>query len=209
MTKPGDYYGRVREEIAPLLQKDAAAAVLDLGCGAGATLAWLKAQGFCGRTVGVEVAEQCRDEARRNVDEFHAARIEATDFPPASFDCVLILDVLEHLVDPEGALRRVHPWVKPAGRVIVSLPNVRNMTVLRKLIVNGRWDYAESGILDEDHLRFFSLRSARDLAARCGYRVEAERYNYNGSGWAVILKRMPFLREFAVYQLLFSLARNG
>jgi 2-polyprenyl-3-methyl-5-hydroxy-6-metoxy-1,4-benzoquinol methylase len=69
------------------------------------------------------------------------------------FAQVVLADVLEHMVDPWQALRRVvDDLMERDGRVIVSLPNVRNWRVLADLVVLGRWRYVDEGILDRTHL---------------------------------------------------------
>jgi 2-polyprenyl-3-methyl-5-hydroxy-6-metoxy-1,4-benzoquinol methylase len=69
------------------------------------------------------------------------------------FAQVVLADVLEHMVDPWQALRRVvDDLMERDGRVIVSLPNVRNWRVLADQVVLGRWRYVDEGILDRTHL---------------------------------------------------------
>jgi hypothetical protein len=60
------------------------------------------------------------------------------------------------------------------GRVIVSLPNVRNWRVLADLVVRGRWRYVDEGILDRTHLRFFTATDARLLLQTAGLTPERE-----------------------------------
>ena len=83
------------------------------------------------------------------------------------FDVILFGDVLEHLTDPETVLARFVPYLEESGRVIVSLPNVAAWTVRLGLLA-GRFDYQPSGILDETHLKFFTLQSAKALVQKAG-----------------------------------------
>jgi len=91
---------------------------------------------------------------------------------------------------PKGYYRRVRKEILP---------------LLRK---NPDASALDIEILDRDHLCFFSLRSARRLAKRCGYRIAAEQAESGDRGWATVLKRMPVFREFAVCPFLLSLARS-
>jgi len=86
------------------------------------------------------------------------------------FDSVLLLDVLEHLRDPEGLLALCRTVLMPSGSVIVSVPNVANLIVRLSLLV-GRFDYADRGILDRTHLRFFTRKSARRLLQQAGFEI--------------------------------------
>jgi hypothetical protein len=45
--------------------------------------------------------------------------------------------------------------------------------VVRDLLWRGRWDYADWGVLDRTHLRFFTRKSIEDLFATCGYVIES------------------------------------
>jgi len=91
------------------------------------------------------------------------------------FDRVLLMDVLEHLRRPGQILQQAHGVVKRDGLLIVSLPNVANIFV-RLMLLFGRFDYKERGILDRTHLRFFTRRTARRLLEENGYTVVREEY---------------------------------
>ena len=111
-------------------------------------------------------------EARRHFDTVIESTVEAADFEaliaPASLDLVLCLDVLEHLVDPWTVVRRASPLLKPGGRLILSVPNIRNWKFIWRLLSRGDFHYRDAGLLDRTHLRFFVRETARDLAAAGG-----------------------------------------
>lgn len=171
--KPALYYDNVRREIAALLPPRSER-VLDIGCGSGATLRWLKESGRCGVGIGVEMVESAAAVARERLDEVFvgdATVLVETAFTPQSFDLVLCLDVLEHLVDPWQFVGKVQRLVKPGGLIVTSLPNVRHLRVLLPLLLAGRWRYESAGILDRTHLRFFTRESALELMSGCGLQV--------------------------------------
>lgn len=87
-----------------------------------------------------------------------------------SFDVVVAADVLEHLPDPGRALDLLRPLVKREGILLVSLPNVANVT-LRLSLLLGRFTYVPRGLLDVSHLRFFTRRTGRALLGAHGFRV--------------------------------------
>lgn len=78
------------------------------------------------------------------------------DFDKASFDYIVCADVLEHLIDPWKVLTELVTYLKPSGRLVVSIPNVRHWSVWFPLILRGRWEYRDVGIMDKTHLRFFT-----------------------------------------------------
>lgn len=78
------------------------------------------------------------------------------------FDKILLLDVIEHLPDPARIVKDCLGLLEPRGQLIISVPNVANISV-RLLLMLGRFDYTERGILDRTHLRFVTRRSIREL----------------------------------------------
>ena len=63
-------------------------------------------------------------------------------------------------------------FLKPGGVIIISVPNVRNLKVLIPLLLDGRWDYVSSGILDKTHLRFFTKITSIELLLHAGFEVD-------------------------------------
>ncbi len=88
------------------------------------------------------------------------------------FDVVLACDVLEHLQQPERVLQALIGVVESAGRLVVSLPNVAYAGVIASLC-SGLFDYADKGLLDRTHLRFFTRRSIEKTMVDCGWRPHA------------------------------------
>jgi SAM-dependent methyltransferase len=168
-----DYYTHVRSEILPLWPGQGLR-VLEIGCGAGATLRFLKETGRCSVAKGVEYVPQQAALAREFVDEVVAGDVEQMTLPfaPGSFDVLLCLDVLEHLRDPWSALDRLRALLQPGGCVIASLPNVRFIGVSGALLFAGRWNYTDFGTLDRTHLRFFVRETAVSLFQDRGFDVE-------------------------------------
>ena len=151
-----------------------AASVLDVGCWAGSNGAYLQRTR---RAVvdGVEPDDAMASRAAKIYREVHTCRIEQALSGPLAersdaYDVVLLMDVLEHLVDPAGVLRGCAQLLANDGRLLLSLPNVAHWSV-RKSLLAGRWQYTDSGILDRTHLRFFTFTSARRLGESAGLRV--------------------------------------
>jgi len=173
--KAGLYFDNVRRDITPLLPAPVER-VLEVGCGAGATLQWLKQSGQCAFTAGIELFPEAAERARGRIDELLVGNAETLlpgPWAPASFDLVLCLDVLEHMVDPWAFVDRLQPLMKPGALLIASLPNVRHLRVVLPLLLAGRWRYEDSGILDRTHLRFFTHGSAQALLSPPGLQLTA------------------------------------
>jgi len=146
--------------------------VLDVGCGEGFMASELRGAG--NRVVGIDSLPAAS--ARDALEQYVSADLDQgigpaiADLGGRKYDCVLLLDVLEHLRRPDVMLRDCHAVIKDRGRLIVSLPNVANITVRIALLL-GRFTYTERGILDRTHLRFFTWRSARALLEENGWDI--------------------------------------
>jgi 2-polyprenyl-3-methyl-5-hydroxy-6-metoxy-1,4-benzoquinol methylase len=150
--------------------------ILDLGCGEGFLAAELAKDG--NRVTGVDVLP----EAKKGdvLDRYFSADLDqgiehlTGQFAGKRFDRVLLVDVLEHLKNPERLLRQCADVVKPDGYVVVSVPNIANITVRFSLLF-ARFNYTDRGILDKTHLRFFTRKTARKLMEENGYRIVQEK----------------------------------
>ncbi len=144
--------------------------VLEIGCGSGTLTERIQKMGCT--VVGVEKRVDAAEKARPLCEEVVIGDVEVTtlDFPSHSFDVILLIDVLEHLVDPKATIKRLLPLVKATGRLLIAVPNVAHWSIRLKLLL-GRFDYEESGILDRTHLHFYTLGTARELLEQAGLDV--------------------------------------
>ena len=169
-----DYYSHVRDEIAQLLP-NRVNRILEIGCGHGETLAWIKRSKGAQFACGVELFSDSAAAAVQKLDWVVTGNFETIELPPEmkDFDVILCLDVLEHFVDPWKSIQKLDVLLRPGGVLIASIPNVRYFRVVFALLFQGRWDYQDSGILDRTHLRFFTRRSALELLQCSGLRLKA------------------------------------
>jgi glycosyltransferase involved in cell wall biosynthesis len=148
--------------------------VLDLGCGEGFLAAAVGKDGNDVSGIDVIPAPRRRDAFNSYTCGDLNCGLSQFRLSAGSFDRILMLDVLQQLANPEALLREAAPLLAANGKIIVSLPNVANITV-RSAMALGRFSYGERGILDRRHLRFYTLKTAREMLARCGYRIAAAR----------------------------------
>jgi len=89
-----------------------------------------------------------------------------------SYDLVVCAHVLEHIAFPEALLNDIRRRMRAeTSRLLVALPNaVTYKTRLHFLL--GRFEYAEAGIMDYTHLRWYTLKTGRQLLERHGFLVE-------------------------------------
>ena len=165
------YYDHIRSDIFPLLPPDARR-IVDVGCSAGGTLAWLRKRYPNAHTIGLEGNSDLKNEISRNADEAHIVDLTKEIPDLGKPDLMLFLDILEHLPDPETVLRRITDQLSPDGTIIVSVPNVAHLSVALPLIIFGAFQYRDAGILDRTHLRFFVQQSAVELLSKAGFTVD-------------------------------------
>lgn len=166
--KPKDYYSQPRRDIMQYVPRRLRR-VLDVGCGAGALGKALKDEYGVQEVAGIEIIPEAGARARNVLDHVLMGNIEELDlpFPPEHFDCIICGDVLEHLVDPAAALRKLARVLTPNGLIIISAPNVRYYEVLA-MLVSGGWTYMDAGILDATHLRFFTRSALIEMIEEAG-----------------------------------------
>jgi 2-polyprenyl-3-methyl-5-hydroxy-6-metoxy-1,4-benzoquinol methylase len=148
--------------------------VLDVGCGGGALGEAIRSRGY--EVWGIEVHPEAVRLAADRLDGVVAA--DLNDLPKVRallgdrrFDALIFSDVLEHVYDPFTRLKEYLEFLKPGGRVLVSLPNVAVWASRLSLLV-GRFEYSDTGIMDRTHVRFFTFRSAKRLVTAAGLEIE-------------------------------------
>ncbi len=172
-AKSADYFAGARQDWLDRLPPSRTVSILELGCGSGNTGASALALGKCARYCGIEISAGPAAIAREVLSEVVVGDVEAIELPWAdqSFDILLMSEVLEHLVNPWNALRKLHRLVKPGARVMASSPNVSHYRIVQQLLT-GRWDLTDAGAMDRTHLRWFTPASYGKLFEDCGYVVD-------------------------------------
>jgi glycosyltransferase involved in cell wall biosynthesis/predicted SAM-dependent methyltransferase len=165
------YYQHVRREIFPHIPRKTRR-LLDVGCGQGAFASTLKRERALEHVAGIEIVQEAFERASQVLDEAYNADIErvALPFEPASFDCIVCADVIEHLVDPRTALEKLSTLLTPEGVIVISVPNARYIDVLDTLS-RGYWYYVEEGIMDSTHIHWFTKRGIEARAREAGLDV--------------------------------------
>ncbi len=143
--------------------------VLDVGCASGYLAEALNDRGCL--VSGVEADTELAELARPHLDRIVVADVEACElveeFGPGSFDVIVFGDVLEHLRDPLPVLRQARPLLAQGGTVVASVPNIAHGSI-RLALMQGRFEYQPTGLLDNTHLRFFTLDTLEQLFRDAG-----------------------------------------
>lgn len=158
------YYDHSRAEALDLLPAHPRH-VLDIGCGRGGVTRELKRRCPGVKSTGVDLFLDPAFAYSETFDSFGQLDLERDELPVdiASFDLILLLDVLEHLRDPQALLQRLADAAGDGCLFLVSLPNFHYYSNLLAIVRSGRFPYDDAGILDRTHLRFFGFDDARDM----------------------------------------------
>ncbi|MEM9132218.1 MAG: class I SAM-dependent methyltransferase [Actinomycetota bacterium] len=201
------YYSNCRLDVLALLAPSTGR-VLDVGCGEGATGAALLNSGRADAVDGIELTAAGAERATGDAGygTVVVGDLETVDRTPLvdHYDTIMCNDVLEHVQDPWTVLRTlVRDHLRPGGTVVVSVPNVQCAEVVGPLLL-GRFEYADDGVLDRTHLRFFTRRSARALVETAGLTVTGEADSRIGEGRGGAPRLVGRIAgPFGVRQLLF------
>ena len=172
-SQPNDgwYYHNPRGEILPFVP-NRAKRFLDIGCGAGAFGASLKKERDA-EVWGIEIDPEAALLAKECLDNVFSGDFEGIrrELPKSYFDCITMNDVLEHMSDPFQVLADVKELLIPGGSIVCSLPNLRYFPVLKQIVAGKDFQYADWGVMDRTHLRFFTQKSIVRMMTEQGYEV--------------------------------------
>ncbi|MEN3110458.1 class I SAM-dependent methyltransferase [Uliginosibacterium paludis] len=145
--------------------------VLEVGCASGYWGAVVRQHGH--HVVGVEPEPAAAENASKLLDSVYCGDLDSyfAAHPETCFDAVSFVDVLEHTPDPAAVIRASLKRLSPGGVIIASVPNVTHLAV-RAMLLEGRWEYGRTGILDDSHLRFLCKKSIVSLFSSQGLRID-------------------------------------
>lgn len=145
--------------------------VLDVGTASGTLARMCRNRSI--RLFGVEPNPEWARIASPFYEETWTGRIEdIADGLLKGYDAVVLGDILEHLVEPGETLHRLVALQPSGGRFLISVPNIANLWVRLNLLL-GRFEYADRGILDRTHLRFFTRKTLLEMVEQAGLETEA------------------------------------
>jgi 2-polyprenyl-3-methyl-5-hydroxy-6-metoxy-1,4-benzoquinol methylase len=177
------YYQIARGDISRLVPYECKT-ILEIGCGFGALGEILKSRD--GVVVdGIEINQNAPQFLLKNYRQFWIGSVENLILPNhlEHYDCIIFPDVLEHLIDPWAVFATYLEYLKPGGFVVASIPNIRNLAIIIRLVVSGRWDYQGAGILDKTHLRFFTRKSITEMFEHEDLKIEKIHVNKDNFSW--------------------------
>lgn len=163
--------------------------VLDIGCAAGYFLQVMRKEGHS--VLGIEPSESIAQIARKELGDATVFVGNLDDAPEArgyrkgSFDLVTMWDVIEHIPDPQAALRTVRQLLAKGGRLLLETQNVQSRWAR---LLGRRWHHYKH----EEHLYHFDPKTLERLLSDCGFRVV-----HCGAGYAGKYVSFGFIAERA------------
>ncbi|MEO8034311.1 MAG: methyltransferase domain-containing protein [Acidobacteriota bacterium] len=142
--------------------------LLDLGAAGGELGAACREQ--FDRVIGFEYNVDCIAALRKHFDVATIADLERVRRLPSNNQVIVLADVLEHLRDASALLQLVHGALAENGKLFISVPNIANITVRLGLLA-GVFEYRDRGILDNTHVRFYTMRTIRRDIESAGFRI--------------------------------------
>ena len=177
MQNKADYGRKIslfssHEQILALIGQIKTGKLLDLGSSDGILTKSLNDRGIGSTCIDLvdpaKVSAECERYIQHNLEDYKGIDLDKR------YDCVVLADVIEHLRCAQGLLVHIKSFLKSDGRIIVSVPNIA-IWVYRLSLLLGRFDYTQKGTLDETHVRFYTLKTIRELLESSGYSILRER----------------------------------
>ena len=149
----------MKKKAEPILRYKKKGAILDIGCGDGSLLRYMKDLGW--QAFGVDFNERSSRYAREVLGlNVFSGRLEEIDYKANFFDVIILFHVLEHLPDPSETLKRVRSLLKKNGFLLIEVPNFGSFEAR---LFKSKWN----GISAPLHLYHFTPKTLGNMLKKC------------------------------------------
>lgn len=145
--------------------------ILDIGCSSGNFGAELIKRKHC-VVDGVDIDEKDVELAKKQLSNAFIFNVEKDPIKKIAkkYDVILMIDVIEHLVNPRNSLNSIGSLLKPGGVLIFSVPNMAHISI-RLNLLNGKLNYTKTGLLDDTHLHFYTEEYLSNVLNSAGFTI--------------------------------------
>ncbi len=158
-------YARFTKQISFVHEYKIGGKLLDIGCGIGYFLKFIKDNNKKWRIFGVEPRSLLRKVARQNTGEtIKNGTLSNIPFPDSYFDVVTCYDVLEHSKELNKNMTELKRVLKPSGLLFIQAPNYKSFMAY---ITRNRWDWW----CIPDHVLHFSYNFLTNYLKKSGFTV--------------------------------------
>ncbi|NMB82159.1 MAG: class I SAM-dependent methyltransferase [Ignavibacteria bacterium] len=172
---PDNILKKENEEIVELINNyKAPGQVLEIGCGNGFLLNEFKKKGW--ECLGIEPSEQAVKFGKEILNlNIHKGYLNDCQCRNNSFDLVILMDVIEHISEPQKFMNSILSYLKNDGILVIGTGNICS---LNAIIARSAWSYFGSW----EHISFYSPRSIRFLLSKVGLsHIKIIKRSYSGS----------------------------
>ncbi len=156
--------------------------LLEVGVGSGELLATAQELGYDTSAVEIvpEDAQRVADMLDMPVWNCDFLRYTSED----KYSVIIMGDVIEHVTDPEAALKNAHSLLDDNGALWISTPNYNSSFSKLRKFEDVMWSIA-------NHITYFSYDGFKKLAEKCGFEIADYKISrrYNGSMELVLTKK--------------------
>lgn len=171
-----DYYKREWQDyyptIIPLIPSNSN--VLDVGCGRGGLLEYLRDNKKC-HVTGLDISEEALEICRKKGINVIKGNIETAHIQ-RKFDVIILCAILEHLVDPVSLLKKLRNNLTQKGSLVILVPNFSHLITRMKYLAGKNVKRFGStkkdkklGVQPSGHINFFNKATLQYLLERTGY----------------------------------------
>ncbi len=147
--------------------------ILEFGCHTGLLARVFSEQKNC-KIDGIEGNRQALEKAKQWLGKSYCIDVEQIDTYPSiekKYDYIIFSHILEHLRNPYEVLQKSKDYLKDDGHIIIGLPNVSNI-VQRIDMLMGKFNYEDTGVMDNTHYTMFNYHTAIKMIKACGLQVK-------------------------------------
>jgi len=147
--------------------------VLDIGCASGYFAKALQRK-HC-KVTGIDIDREAVMKAKKYCIKAFVANLDTGDrkrIPKEKYDSILLLDVIEHMKHFDELLSVLKKNLSGEGKIVISTPNIAHLAI-RLHLLTGHFDYTEYGILDREHIHFFTRKTLMNTVEKEGFSISS------------------------------------
>jgi len=171
-TAPTDIYNQQLFDLIP----DTLQSIIEIGSGSGVLAKAIKHRSPATHYIGIELDPEYSTLSSRYCDLVLTDNIETPSEELRNYiqttSAIVFSDVLEHLYNPWQTLKFLRSEISKECSIYASIPNIQHWSIIFGLI-SGNFDYADSGLLDRTHIRFFTKKTIISMFNDCGFEVKS------------------------------------
>lgn len=151
------------EQVSIIIPFKKSGRILDIGCGNGDMIGWMKEYGW--ETYGVEISKAACEQASKQSLEVFCGELQDANFSSGFFDVITINQVLEHIHNPLALLKECHRILKKDGLLVVGCPNFE---CFDSKLFGKDW----SALQVPTHLYHFTQNTLHKILRNTGFEVQ-------------------------------------